>query len=151
MWHVDAEFSREAGFTWQVRKGPGGALDTPPATWVGSEVRVRYRIAASERGLLDEAVIHEIFKDAARLDIEPIVVPDRGLRAPEVQAAQTLHEKVGAWGRINNTVTPDGMFAKLAALEQGESGSVLTQVAQQITIIERGTPATVPADEQKAA
>jgi len=138
MWHVEGEYSRESGFSWRVRKGPGGAVDAPPAIWAGAEVRVRYQFAASERGMFDDSGIREIFKDAARLEIEPIAVPDRGLRAPEVQAAKTLGDKLGAWARLNNTVTPDGVYEKLAALEHDETGSVLAEVANQAAAIEQG-------------
>jgi hypothetical protein len=101
-------------------------------------VRVRYQFAASERGLFDDSGIREIFKEATRLEIEPIAVPDRGLRAPEVQAAKTLSDKLGAWARLNNTVTPDGVYEKLAALERDEAGSVLAAVTAHVDILEHG-------------
>jgi DNA repair exonuclease SbcCD nuclease subunit len=147
MWHVDGEYSRESGFRWRVRKGPGGAVDAPPATWAGAEVRVRYQFAASERGLFDDSGIRETFKDATRLEIEPIAVPDRGLRAPEVQAARTLSDKLGAWARLNNSVTPDGVYEKLAALEHDETGSVLAAVTAHVDILEHGP---VAAEKQAA-
>jgi hypothetical protein len=147
MWHVEGEFSREAGFSWRVRKGPGGAVDAPPATWAGAEVRVRYQFAASERGMFDDSGIREIFKEATRLEIEPIAVPDRGLRAPEVQAAKTLRDKLWAWARLNNTVTPDGVYEKLAALEHDETGSVLAEVTAHVDILEHGQ---VAAEKQAA-
>ena len=138
MWHVEGEYSRESGFSWRVRKGPGGAVDAPPATWAGAEVRVRYQFAASERGMFEASGIREIFKDATRLEIEPIAVPDRGLRAPEVQAAKTLGDKLGAWARLNNTVTPDGVYEKLALLEHDDTGSVLAEVTAHVDILEHG-------------
>ena len=147
MWHVEGEYSRESGFSWRVRRGPGGAVDAPPATWAGAEVRVRYQFAASERGMFDDSGIREIFKEAARLEIEPIAVPDRGLRAPEVQAAKTLSDKLGAWARLNHTVTPEGVYEKLAALEHDEAGSVLAAVTAHVDILEHGQ---VAAEKQAA-
>ena len=97
--------------------------------------------------MFDDGGIREIFKDATRLEIEPIAVPDRGLRAPEVQAAKTLRDKLGAWARLNNTVTPDGVYEKLAALEHDETGSVLAEVTAHVDILEHGQ---VAAEKQAA-
>jgi hypothetical protein len=88
--------------------------------------------------MFDDSGIREIFKGAARLEIEPIAVPDRGLRAPEVQAAKTLSDKLGAWARLDNSVTPDGVYEKLAALERDEAATVLANVTDQVATLEHG-------------
>jgi hypothetical protein len=138
LYHVEASFSRDAGFAWQVTKGPGGEAGAAPDSWAGCEVRVRYKFAASERGLIDDGVIRDTFKDAARLELEPVAIPDRALRAPEVAAAKTLADKLRAWADLNQTVATDSVLQKLAALEHGDATSVLAGVANQVGALENG-------------
>ena len=71
--------------------------------WTGSDVRVRYRYAASERDVLSTSKtrIAAQFPGVRRLDLEPIAVSTREVRAPEVVAAVGLDEKLKAWARLS--------------------------------------------------
>lgn len=146
MYHVAGDVSRDAGFAWRVTKGPGGELQEPPASWTGAEVRVRYAFPASERALVDEEAIRAPFAGAARLELEPVAVPDRALRAPEVAAAVTLAEKLGAWSRLNGSVNASAsVLQKLAALEHQDATAVLSAVATQVAVLEAGQKEQVAA------
>jgi hypothetical protein len=138
MYHVDGTFSRETGFDWTVKKGPDGPRQDPPATWAGCEVRVRYTFKASDRGLFDDAVIREPFLAAARLVLEPLAIPDRGLRSKEVAAAHTLGEQIAAWCVANETEATPGLLAKLGQLEHKDSQQILTEVGAQVAPVANG-------------
>lgn len=128
MVHVDGRLTRD-----------GFASDSPddlPASWLGAEVRVRYSFAASERNVLDHSLVRIPFEGALRLEVEPVAVPDRALRAPEVAAARTLAEKVRAWAGLTGAAVTDGILAKLAALEHGDATGVLSTVANQVAALE---------------
>ena len=101
-YHVEGDLSRD-GFGWQVRKGPDGPQDEPPASWDGADVRVRARYPAAERDVLAtaKARIAALFPGVRRLDVEPIAVTTRELRAPEVVQAKTLDEKLTAWAKLS--------------------------------------------------
>lgn len=128
MYHVDGQLTRD-GFT----PDPGDY----PESWAGSEVRCRYRFAASERNVLDHASVRIPFEAALRLEVEPVAVPDRALRAPEVAAARTLPAKVQAWADISGATVTDGVLAKLALLEHGDPTQTLSAVANQVAALER--------------
>ncbi len=135
MYHVEGLLSRE-GFTWQVTKGPGGAVDVAPASWRGAEVRVRYRFAQSEKSVLSEAQVLAAFAEAARLEVEPIAVPDRALRSPEVAAARTLAEKLAAY--LQMPALPPSLAEKLAALEHQDTVALLARMQDRLAGIEAG-------------
>jgi riboflavin biosynthesis pyrimidine reductase len=138
MYHVEGELTRD-GFAWQATKGPGGEAVDKPASWRGCEVRVRYRFKQSERSVLSDAVVMAEFAEAARLDIEPIAVPDRALRSPAVAAARTLDEKLRAWATANGgDAITEGIVAKLARLEHGDHLHLLTDLQTRLAAIEAG-------------
>ena len=127
MYRVEGELTRD-GFIVD--------LGDYPATWDGCEVRVRYRFAASERNVLDHSLVRVPFDGALRLEVEPVAVPDRALRAPEVAAAHTLADKVQAWARLSGATVTDGVVTKLARLEHIEPAVLLSLLANDITRIE---------------
>lgn len=133
LYHVDGQATRE-GFDWQVRKGPEGTTDVAPPTWAGCEVRVRYRVPASDLGAMPfiKAQILAEFADAAHLELEPVAVAEREVRAPEVLAAQTLDGKVRAWAAAAGVTTPDSVLAKLAFLESLDAEAVLALVQESV-------------------
>lgn len=107
--------------------------------WAGCEVRVRFSFPASERQLVDEPFIGASFPGALRLELEPVAVPDRALRAPEVATAKTLAGKLDAWARLDGgRSVPASVIQKLAALETGDPTSVLSAVANQVSALEQG-------------
>lgn len=107
--------------------------------WGGCEVRVRFSFLASERSCLDEAVLQTAFSSAERLQLEPVAIPDRALRAPEVASAKTLREKVDAWARLNGgAAVPATVCDKLARLEHDDAAQLLTEVANQVAAAEKG-------------
>jgi hypothetical protein len=89
---------------------------------------VRYRFQQSEKSALDVDAVRGWFADAARLELEPVAVPDRALRAPAVVAARTLPEKVEAWAQHVGTSASDAVLAKLARLEQSDPQALVREV-----------------------
>lgn len=126
LYHVDADASRD-GFTWRVRKGPEGPTDEAPATWQGTEVRVRYRFPSADAGLLEltRAEILATFKGADRVELEPVATAEREVRAPQVMAAQSLAEKVAAWAEVAGIETSAGVLDKLALIEMADAETVI--------------------------
>jgi DNA repair exonuclease SbcCD nuclease subunit len=137
MYHVDGLLTRD-DFVYQVTAGPGGALQEKPSSWRGCEVRVRYRFKQSEKSVISEARVLAEFADALRFEREPIAIPDRTLRAPEVAAARTMAEKIVAWCNVTGVVASDSVLAKLALLEHRDPTLLLGDVEQQLDVIEHG-------------
>jgi hypothetical protein len=139
LYHVEGEFTREYGFTWRATRGPGGEMEGAPSTWDGCEVRVRFRFPASERSIVAEDVVRAQFAGAARLELEPVAIPDRGLRSEEVAAAKTLAEKIDAWSRANGgSNVAATVLQKLADLEHRDGPDVLSAVATLVANMESG-------------
>lgn len=135
MYHVEGDLTRDS-FTFTVTAGPNGKVQETPATWKGAEVRVRVRFKQSERNTLAMAQVHAEFAEALRLEVEPIAVPDRELRAPAVALARTLPEKLAAYGGVE--ALTDTMTAKLAALEHGDQQQILNDVRARLALLETG-------------
>lgn len=133
MFHVEGVATRDR-FSWVVRKGPDGAETAAPASWAGADVRVRFRFASADTGALAfiKAQILAEFADAAHLELEPVAVAEREVRAPEVLAAQTLDGKVRAWAAAAGVTTPDSVLAKLALLESLDAEAVLARVQESV-------------------
>jgi len=144
MYHVEGELTRD-GFTWQVTAGPGGDLQPKPESWRGCEVRVRYRYAQSARSVLSEALVWAEFAEAARLEPEPIAVPDRDLRSPEVAAAHTITDKIAAWFALNGIEFTDATRDKLAQLEHGDALVMLADLETWLKALETAQEETVAA------
>lgn len=125
LWHVEGELTRDA-FTWRATAGDGGAVLEAPASWKGCEVRCRYRYKASEKSILSDARVLAEFADALRLKIEPVAVPDRDVRAPEVAAARTLQEKVAACLKADGL--PPSLQQKVSALDHQDAAQLLADV-----------------------
>lgn len=133
MYHVDGELTRD-GFKWWITKSEdGGECQPPEGGWSGCEVRVRYRFSAHEKSALDEALVRAPFEGAKRIDLDPIAVRDRAVRAPEVAAAQTLDAKVAAFVRSSGQAWTPEMESKLAALQQPDGAAFLTAVQQNLS------------------
>lgn len=137
MYHADGTITRD-GFTWALADEA-----TPPDTWEGCEVRVRVRFHQSEKAALDFALARVPFEGAARLVVEPVAIPDRALRAPEVAAAKTLAEKVEAWAQHVGTSASDSVLAKLGRLEQSDPEQLVREVQLWLAEIEAGELAEV--------
>lgn len=136
LWHVEGLLTRD-GFTWEVTRGPGGETLEAPASWAGSEVRVRYRFSQSEKSALNVDHVRRWFTDAARLELEPVAIPDRALRAPAVVAARTLAEKVQAWAEHVGVSTSEAVLAKLARLEQSDPHALVREVEGWLRDVEQ--------------
>lgn len=136
LYHVEGTLTRE-GFMWEATRGPGGETLMPfKGSWEGAEVRVRYRFQQSEKSALDVDLVRAPFASADRLELEPIAVPDRALRAPEVAAARTLPEKVEAWARHVGVHTTDTVLAKLQRLEQADPQALVAEVEAWVRELE---------------
>jgi len=136
LYHVEGVLARN-GFSWVVKRGPEGDVLTAPASWNGHEVRVRYRFQASEAALLAQAEAHILaeFAEAAHLEIEPVAVPDRAVRAPEVAAAATTADKLRAYCALSGVDVADSVLAKLLALETQDAAVLLAQLEQRLRAI----------------
>lgn len=124
MYHVEGTLTRDA-FDWRVTRGVDGPEDAAPSDWTGSDVRVRMRYATAEREVLTAARdrVAQIFAGARRLELEPMAVSTRELRAPEVVQATTLPDKLRAWGRLTGvswTAEIDRCAAQLLAVEEAD-------------------------------
>jgi DNA repair exonuclease SbcCD nuclease subunit len=137
LFHADGTLTRD-GFTWALADEA-----TPPDRWEGCEVRVRVRFHQSEKAALDFALARVPFEGAARLVVEPVAIPDRALRAPEVAAARTLAEKVEAWAQHVGTSASDSVLAKLGRLEQSDPEHLVREVQLWLAEVEAGELAEV--------
>ena len=141
MFHVEGALTRE-GFQLGEEAGHGEVYRRfIESDWRGCEVRLRYSFLASEKAALEGAAVEMVtaFSTADHLAIEPVAVPDRALRAPEVATAKTLREKVEAWARLNGQALPDALGEKLARLETEDPAHLLSVVANGLAAIERAT------------
>lgn len=101
--------------------GSGSVVD-----WTGCDVRVRFRYRQAERELLGPARerIAAIFAGTRHVEIEPVVVQAREVRAPEVVSAATLPEKLQAWARLTDTAWSERIVRcaeRLLATEDGDA------------------------------
>lgn len=161
MYHVDGTLTRDR-FDWIVTKGPDGPKDEPPrqrgpATddadrqqllfhaeaagielepidWTGCDVRVRVHYAQAERAVLNnlDVMVRGLFHGARRLEIEPIAVPDRALRAPEVVQAHTLRDKLQAWAKLSEVGWSDRIEAFTNVLLGDEDADRVVASAEQV-------------------
>lgn len=133
LWHVEGVFDGQA-VSWVVRKGPEGPVEATPASFSGDEVRCRFRFAAGDAGRLDiaRAQLSADFAEVAHLELEPVAVPDRAVRAPEVAAATTTADKLRAYCALSGVDVSDGVVEKLAALETREAAEVLAALEQRL-------------------
>lgn len=141
MYHVEGELTRDA-FTYHV-VGDQAPLDGAAISWKGCEVRVRYRFKASEKSGLDTARVLAEFAEAARLEVEPIAVPDRELRQPEVAAARSLAEKLAVYMHVEQLAP--SLAVKLTALEHGDPLVTLSKVQTELSALEQREDVTVAA------
>lgn len=135
MYHVEAQLNAASmELEYAVTRGPDGVALDAPATWAGCDVRVRVRYPQAERARVDLCldVVRRRFADARRLEIEPVVVPDRALRAPKVVAAQTLDEKLAAWAEVSGVSWAGEIVARAAELQSGESDAVVAGVRERM-------------------
>jgi hypothetical protein len=157
MYHVEGDLSRN-DFVWKCTAGPGGDQVLEPAcacltadgapvvgctdccgsgvSWKGCEVRVRYKFKQSERSILRDAIVKACFVGALNVEYEPVCIPDRALRSPEVAAARTITEKFVAWATVNGLRVTDGMIAKLAALEHGDHLHAISELEHALSRVE---------------
>jgi hypothetical protein len=138
LYHVEGLLTRDA-FTWRVTAGSGGKDIDAPATWAGCEVRVRATCAASERQVIDLALVRAPFAEAARCDVELVALPDRGLRAPAVAIARTLAEKLVAWAEASGQEPRVSALGRLGQLEHADAGTMLAALTQELTALEAPT------------
>lgn len=139
MYHVEGVLTRES-FTWHV-VGDLITLGTDEATgitvdWTGADVRVRYAFAASERGLVDVERVRREFEGARTLLLEPVAVPDRQLRAPEIVAATTPAAKFEAYCHASGITLTTSLAVKRQLLEQLDAAAAIAGVQVAIAKVE---------------
>lgn len=138
MFHIEGTLTRDGFLLASTPESEHYPLD-----WSGADVRVRYHYQASERGVISEAGIREQFKDALRLKVEGVAIPDRELRAPEVAAAITLAGKFAAYMKVD--VLPPSLAEKLALLEGGDATAAIARVVDMLAQLEAREKASVAA------
>lgn len=134
LWHVEGQLTRD-GFDWRVTRGPDGEDLAAPTSFAGSEVRVRYRFNPDDVAALDLTLVRAPFADAAVVELEPIALRNRAVRAPEVAAATTLEEKVAAFVRASGREWTPALAEKLAQLQvpvAGVSDAVDAAVSREV-------------------
>lgn len=142
LFHVEGTLTRE-GFEGQVLNGPGGLPQPAPTTWAGCDVRVRYRFAASERDILDPEVVRAGFREAHTLQLDPVAVPDRALRAPAVARATTLAAKLEAWAEANGEGVDATVLDRLALLDGSDRDHVLAALRARLAALEPAADAAL--------
>lgn len=145
MWHVEGRLDQH-GFSVDSRDETHDEeihRRIAAKDWAGCDVRVRYTYRASERSVLSEATVRELFTGALRLKVESVAEADRELRAPAVAAAKTLPEKLAAYFKVDQ-LSPS-RAEKLALLEVKDGDQLLAEVAQAIAAIEQPEKAAVAA------
>ena len=82
----------------------GGVLDdlSTEKDWIDAELRVRVTVRAEQRKLITEEDVKRCYPEAYSYQVEWVVVPDERIRSEAMAKVQTLPEKVGEWGRVNN-------------------------------------------------
>lgn len=120
MFHVDGIWQEDGVFLWE---GVGEGATLSP----GAEIRLRYRYPASQADRVYHSAIREYWETTAqpsRLVLEPIAMPDEGLRSEAVSKAQSVKEKVLAWAlEAGHETVPAGVSEKLDQLLNPAGGS----------------------------
>lgn len=160
MFHIEGMLTRE-GFQpdhdeWMCPscKGEGDDAAAPEGvcrlcggsgrrSWAGADVRARYRYLASEKSVISENAVRDMFVGALRLKIEGVAIRDRELRSPEVAAAKTLPDKLAAYRK--EAQLPPSVAMKLALLQQRTQAELLVDVAVVLATIEAGETVSVAA------
>jgi len=76
--------------------------------WIDAEIRVRVTVRAEQRKFITDEDVKRCYPGAYSYQVEWIVVPDERIRSESMTKIQTLPEKVGEWGRVNNiTIDPE--------------------------------------------
>jgi hypothetical protein len=139
MFHIDGDLTRdpESGATIFNYAYPDGldGFTQVARDWTGCEVRVRYTYKQSDKAALDHSLVRQPFATALRLDVEPMAVPDRALRAPAVAEAKTLADKVRAWGEVVGLPTTDALLDKLAKLEHADPAQLIITAQQELAAL----------------
>lgn len=134
LYHVEGVFDGTA-VTWVVKRGPDGPIEGTPPSFRGAEVRVRYRFNASDAGRVAvcKAQLLADFAEAAHVELEPVAIPDRSVRAPEIARATSTADKLAEWCRLAGLATTDGVLAKLAELERPDRDALLVALEARLT------------------
>ena len=134
MYHVEGTLSARGFLDAHATAGPDGPQMFMPQSWKGCDVRVRAKYLQSEGSILEAATKHvkALFAEARTFEFEPVCVPDRALRAPEVTLAKTLAEKVEAWARVAGVELSSLVAEKLDLLERPDSDAVVASVQEQM-------------------
>jgi hypothetical protein len=98
------------GFT--VTDWRGASLEAA----AGADVRVQYVYDRANAAAIDEAHIHALFAQARSVKPEGRPKSEASVRAPEVQSATRLEDKVRAWVELEGGVWSPELEADLAAL-----------------------------------
>jgi DNA repair exonuclease SbcCD nuclease subunit len=135
MWHLEGDY-HDQQLTWRVTKGPAGEPLEAPASFDGDELRLRVRVRESEWVTYQAAVKDGLYanweRSCLRFLADPVCVPDRAARAPEVAAAKTLREKVLAWATVTRTVVAEDVLDALDQLERMEPERLLALVQADV-------------------
>lgn len=136
-YHIEGPLSLAKGYEWTVRKGPDGPVDEAPESWVGHDVRARVRYQQAEKSMLAMQIqaIKGQFVGARRVEVEPIPISDRQVRAPEVVAETSIDGKLRAYARLLNIEWSDELNAcveRLIATDEDALSTLPSTVATEL-------------------
>ena len=116
MYLIEGELTRE-GFVFPTEL----TADGRPVSYVGADVRVRFRFTAIEKDLLNFDLVRQPFAGARRLELDPVAIRDRATRAPEVMSATSLDQKLKAYIEANGQTWTTAIEEKLTELQRPTS------------------------------
>lgn len=135
LWHVEGTVRRideTWGFDWHV----DGETAAPTEWTYNDRVRVRFSFPASARDLFDLRLVSAPFDGAGVVKLEPVALPDRTTRAPQVAAARSLEDKVIAWAEQARLTLTDpgraGLHIALQDLQGQDRDTVVAAVVGQL-------------------
>jgi hypothetical protein len=120
LYKVEGELTRD-GFTWTFEyDGETFTQAQTGVSFVGADVRVRFRFNAEDKALLDFEAVKRPFAGARRLETDPVAVRSRAARSPEVLSAVSFEAKTQAFVKNSGQAWTPSLELKLAALQAVE-------------------------------
>lgn len=102
-------------------------LERQAATCEGAHVRIRGSIDEEHRASIDREAIKTLFKAAADLSVEIRVNPIIRSRAPEINKAISLSDKILQWATVTNTDAKP-LIDRFSSLEHMEPDQIVRSI-----------------------
>lgn len=105
-------------------------LERQAATAEGAHVRIRASIDEEHRASIDRDTIKVLFKHAADLSIEIRVNPIQRSRAPEINKAISLADKISQWADVTKSDAKP-LIARFSLLEHMEPDQIVRSICDK--------------------